>query len=228
MCSLLLLAVGVFLAVGAHPWDHPAPANAAVKAFLESDLGLSMRALPRACSLVVLALSAFTGALIASVSANRPRLGRPLAAAVVALSVLALPPLWRGQLVDANLDRAEEIPGHRTEAAAALDARDDGSRVLEVPGTDFASYRWGNTVDPVLPGLMDRPTRLVVSSSPYGSAASADLLSVLFDHRLQEQTFDPEALAPMARFLGAGDISVRSDLSYERFNTPRPRTLGSS
>ena len=223
MFFLLLLTVGLFLAVGAHPWDHPAPANAAVKAFLESDIGLSMRSLPRAAPLVVLALSVFAGALIASLSAHRPRLARPLTAGLVALSVLALPPLWRGQLVDANLDRAEEIPGYWTEAARALDARDDGSRVLEVPGSDFASYRWGNTVDPVLPGLMDRPY-VARELIPYGSPASADLLNA-FDHRLQEQTFDAEALAPMARFLAAGDVSVRSDLSYERFNTPRPRTL---
>jgi arabinofuranan 3-O-arabinosyltransferase len=223
MFFLLLLALGLFLAVGAHPWDDPAPANAAIKAFLQSELGLSMRSLPRAAPLVVLALSVFAGALIAAISARRPRLARPLTAGLVGLSVLALPPLWRGQLVDANLDRAEEIPGYWTEAAAALDARDDGSRVLEVPGSDFASYRWGNTVDPVLPGLMDRPY-VARELIPYGSPASANLLNA-FDHRLQEQIFDAEALAPMARFLAAGDISVRSDLSYERFNTPRPRTL---
>lgn len=223
MFFLLLLALGLFLAVGAHPWDDPAPANAAIKAFLESEVGLSMRSLPRAAPLVVLALSVFAGALIASISAQRPRLARPLTAGLVGLSVLALPPLWRGQLVDANLDRTEEIPGYWTEAAHALDARDDGTRVLEVPGSDFASYRWGNTVDPVLPGLMDRPY-VARELIPYGSPASADLLNA-FDHRLQEQIFEPEALAPMARFMGAGDISVRSDLSYERFNTPRPRTL---
>ena len=130
MFFLLLLALGLFLAVGAHPWDDPAPANAVIKAFLQSDLGLSMRSLPRAAPLVVLALSVFAGALIAAISARRPRLARPLTAGLVGLSVLALPPLWRGQLVDANLDRAEDIPSYWTEAARALDARDDGTRVL--------------------------------------------------------------------------------------------------
>ena len=220
---LVLMATGLFLAVGAHPWDDPAPAGTAVKAFLESDIGLSMRSLPRAAPLVVLAMAVFIGALIAALAAEAPRLARPLTAAVMVLAVLALPPLWRAQMVDANLDRAEAIPSYWTDAAHALDARDDGTRVLEVPGSDFASYRWGNTVDPVLPGLMDRPY-VARELIPYGSPPSAQLLNAV-DHRLQEQTFDPESLAPMARFMAAGDVSVRSDLSYERYNTPRPRPL---
>lgn len=218
-----LLAVGLLLAVGAHPWDSGPPAAAGIQAFLESDLGLSMRSLPRAAPLVVLALAVFTGSLVAAAGAWRPRLARPLTAGVVVLAVLALPPLWRGQLVDANLDRDEELPAYWAEAAAALDRRDDGTRVLEIPGSDFASYRWGNTVDPVLPGLMDRGyvSRELI---PYGSAPSADLLNA-FDHRLQEGIIDPGAIAPIARFMAAGDISLRSDLSYERYNTPRPRVL---
>ena len=51
-----------------------------------------------------------------------------------------------------------------TQAAASLNAapRIDGSetRVLELPGADFSDYRWGATLDPPLPGLMDRPVRL--------------------------------------------------------------------
>jgi arabinofuranan 3-O-arabinosyltransferase len=220
---LLLLVVGLLLAVGAHPWDHPAPANAAIKAFLESDVGLSMRSLPRAAPLVVLALSVFVGALVAAATRHHERWSRPAAAGVVALAVLALPPLWRGQFVDRNLDRAEDIPGYWVQAAHALDARGHDTRVLEVPGADFASYRWGTTVDPITPGLMDRPY-VARELIPYGSPPSAALLNAL-DERLQAGTLDPAALAPMARFMGVGDLSVRSDLTYERYNTPRPRLL---
>ena len=220
---LFLLFTGLFLAVGGHPWASPSPAGSAVKAFLLSEVGLSMRSLPRAAPLVMLAMAVFVGSLIASLTAERARLARPLTAGVMVLAVLALPPLWRGQLVDANLDRPESIPTYWQQAATALDRRADGTRVLEVPGTDFASYRWGNTVDPVLPGLMDRPY-VARELIPYGSAPSADLLAAL-DHRIQEGTLDPGALAPVARFMGVGDISVRSDLTYERYNTPRPRPL---
>ncbi|CAN5217814.1 hypothetical protein BH20ACT3_BH20ACT3_14760 [soil metagenome] len=201
---LTLLVVGVLLAMGAHPWDDPAPYGAAAKAFLLSDLGLAMRSLPRAAPLVVLALSVFVGALVASVTAERPRLARPLAAGVMVLAVLSLPPLWMGQMVDPNLDSAEDIPDRWLEAAAALDQRDDGTRVLEVPGSDFASYRWGNTVDPVLPGLMDRPY-VARELIPYGSPPSADLLNA-FDRQLQELTLDSAAVAPIARYMGVGDI----------------------
>jgi arabinofuranan 3-O-arabinosyltransferase len=220
---LLLLVVGLFLAVGAHPWDHPAPANAVVKAFLQSDVGLSMRSLPRAAPLVVLAMSVFIGALVAALTRDHERWARPAAAGVVVLSVLALPPLWRGQFVDRNLDRAEDVPAYWVQAAQALDARGRSTRVLELPGADFASYRWGTTVDPITPGLMDRPY-VARELIPYGSPPSAQVLNAL-DEAVQSGTLDPAALAPMARFMAVGDLSVRSDLTYERYNTPRPRLL---
>jgi len=220
---LLLMVVGLFLAVGAHPWDDPSPAGSAVKAFLESDAGLAMRSLPRAAPLVVLAMAVFVGSLVSAVSRGHERWARPLTAGVVVLAILSLPPLWRGQMVDSNLDRAEDIPDYWVEAAAAMDARDDGTRVLEIPGEDFASYRWGTTVDPITPGLMDRPY-VARELIPYGSPPSANVLNAV-DRRLQEQVAEPGSFAPMARFMGVGDISVRSDLTYERYNTPRPRRL---
>src|SRR5215213_9458402 len=70
---------------------------------------------------------------------------------------------------------------------------------------------------------MDRPY-VARELIPYGSAPSADLLIAL-DRRLQEDDLDPSVLAPLARLMGVGDIVVRSDLQYERFNTTRPRAL---
>jgi arabinofuranan 3-O-arabinosyltransferase len=220
---LLLLVVGLFLAVGGHPWDGPPPAGQAVKAFLLSDVGLSMRSLPRATPLIALALAVFVGSLLAAATREHERWARPLTAGVMVLAVLALPPLWRGQFVDQNLDRNEDIPAYWHDAAHALDEQGHGTRVLELPGQDFASYRWGTTVDPVTPGIMDRPY-VARELIPYGSPPSADLLNAL-DGRIQEQTLDQQAIVPMARLMGAGDISVRSDLTYERYNTPRPKLL---
>ena len=79
--------------------------------------------------------------------------------------------------VPENLRRPEDVPDYWDEAADA--PRRAGRRrpaVLVVPGTDFASYRWGNTVDPILPGLIDRPS-VQRELIPYGSAASANLLN---------------------------------------------------
>jgi hypothetical protein len=92
--------------------------------------------------------------------------------------------------------------------------------VLEIPGTDFAAYRWGNTVDPITPGLIDRPY-VARELIPYGGGATADLLNA-FDRRLQEGVYEPAATAPVARLMSAGDIVLRADLQYERYNTPRP------
>jgi arabinofuranan 3-O-arabinosyltransferase len=220
---VLLLAVGVALAVGAYPWDSGSLWSRGVQAFLESDVGLSMRSLPRAVPLVALGLAVLLGAGVTSVHRRWPRTTVPATVAVVAVVVLALPPLWLGRFVPQNLRRPESVPDYWVEAAAHLDAQGDDTRVLVVPGSDFASYRWGNTVDPVLPGLMDRASaqRELI---PYGSPPSANLLNA-FDLLLQERTADPDSLAAIARLMRAGDVLVQSDLQYERYNTPRPRNF---
>jgi arabinofuranan 3-O-arabinosyltransferase len=119
--------------------------------------------------------------------------------------------------------RRRDIPDYWQEAADHLEAEGHDTRVLAVPGSNFASYRWGNTVDPILPGLVDRPSaqRELI---PYGSPASANLLNAL-DLRFQERTADPDSVAPIARLLRAGEVLVQSDLQYERYNTPRPRNF---
>ena len=152
-----------------------------------------------------------------------PHLARPLGIAVPLVAILCLPPLWMGQFVPDNLRRPAEIPEYWNEAAAHLDEQGSDTRVLVLPGSDFASYRWGNTVDPLLPGLIDRPS-VQRELIPYGSPASANLLNA-FDLRLQERTADPDAVAAIARLLRAGDVLVQSDLQYERYNTPRPRNF---
>jgi arabinofuranan 3-O-arabinosyltransferase len=218
-----LLALGVALSVGAYPWEGGSPWARGVKAFVLSDVGLSMRSLPRAVPLVALSMAVLAGAGVTSLARRWPRTGRPLTIGVVAVALLALPPLWTGDFVPENLRRPETIPDYWSQAADHLQAEGSDTRVLVVPGTDFASYRWGNTVDPLLPGLMDRPS-VQRELIPYGSPASANLLNA-FDLRLQERTGDPDSLAPIARLMRAGDVLVQSDLQYERYNTPRPRNF---
>ena len=78
----------------------------------------------------------------------------------------------------------------------------NATRVLEIPGADFSAYRWGNTVEPVTPGLIDRPY-LAREVLPYGSPQTVNLLDAL-DRRMQEGTFEPASLAAVARLLGIG------------------------
>ncbi|MGI8664246.1 MAG: alpha-(1-_3)-arabinofuranosyltransferase domain-containing protein [Acidimicrobiales bacterium] len=219
----LLIALGTALAVGAHPWDNPTVFGSGVEAFLQSDKGLAMRSLPRAIPLVALGMAVALGAGAVALGRRVPRQRWAAVGALMAVAVANIPALWLRQAVPTNLQRPEQLPAYWKEAAAALDAKPHDTRVLEIPGSDFASYRWGNTVDPITPGLIDRPY-VARELIPYGTPASADLLIAL-DHRVQEGILDPGALAVIARLMSVGDVVVRSDLQYERYNTPRPRNL---
>ena len=142
---------------------------------------------------------------------------------VIVLAIVNLPALWTGAFYTGDLTRDEDIPQYWTDAIAAIDAGSHDTRVLEIPGADFAAYRWGQTIDPITPGLTDRPyvARELV---PWGSPASADLLNAL-DHRMQEGTLDPSALAPVARLMSAGAILYRADLQTDRYDLVRAAPL---
>jgi len=219
---VVLLVVGTLLAVGAHRWDDPSPLGRVVRSFLGTDRGLAFRSLPRAVPLVALASAVLLAGGLLALRRRRPRLGRALQVATCAAAVVMLVPLWQGTMVGDTL-RRKEVPDYWLEAARTLDAGDDGTRVLELPGIDFSDYRWGATVDPITPGLVDRPY-VAREHVPYGSVPSAELLNAL-DLGLQERTMPSSALAPVARLLRAGELVLRNDLQYERYNTARPRLV---
>ncbi|MFZ4516389.1 MAG: alpha-(1-_3)-arabinofuranosyltransferase domain-containing protein, partial [Acidimicrobiia bacterium] len=207
LCVVFVVA-GVIVRVGAHPYDAPAPLGALFKAFADSSsAGLALRSTARAVPLIVLGMSLLLGALVTAVGAwlvaRRPSRPWLAVATGVFVGVLVLgnfPALWNGNYYADNLTRPEQIPQYWKDATKALDTPNATTRVLELPGADFASYRWGSTVDPITPGLMERPY-VARELIPYGSDASADVLNAL-DRRLQEGTFVPASLAPMARFMG--------------------------
>ena len=222
---IFVMLVGVVVSVGAFPYESPSVLGRTFKAFAHSsNLGLALRSTSRAVPLVVLGLAVLIGvgvnAVVDALSA-RGHAGRGLAVAglVGVIALVNIWPLWRGTVYGVNLLRDENVPSYWTQAAAALDAKPHDTRVLEIPGADFAAYRWGQTVDPITPGLMDRPyvARELV---PWGSPASANLLKA-FDRRLQEGVLDPSAIAPVARLMSAGDIVYRADLETDRFDLVR-------
>ena len=225
----LLALVGTAVAVGAYPYDDPSPLGSALKGFAAtSTAGLALRSTGRATPLVVLSLATFLAVGISALATRleaRQRSGLAVAAAALAglLVLLNLPALWQGTFYGANLQRDEAIPRYWTQAIRAVSNGDPGSRVLELPGSDFASYRWGNTVDPITPGLTDRPY-VARELIPYGSPPAADLLNA-YDRRLQEGTYESQVTAPIMRYLGVGDIIVRNDLQTDRYNLVRPRQV---
>lgn len=224
-----LMLIGVAIAVGVHPYDDPSPFGSVLKAFSEgSTAGLALRSVGRAVPLVALSAAVLLGAgvtaLVRWLDARRLQSFGLVAVGVVgALLVVNLPALWNDTFYGKNLQRPEEIPTYWTDAIAAVDAQPHDTRVLELPGSDFASYRWGNTVDPITPGLMDRPY-VARELIPYGSPESNDLLNAL-DERVQDGLIDPTALAPIARLMSVGDIVLRSDLAIDRYNLARPKEL---
>ncbi|MYG99758.1 MAG: DUF3367 domain-containing protein [Acidimicrobiaceae bacterium] len=220
---VLLAAVGALVAVGFHPPTDPSLLGAAFERLSRSGPGLAMRSLPRAGPLVALAVAVLLGAGVNAIGRRLPRLGAVAGVLVLIGVVLNNPAMWRIDMIEEHLNRPEELPGYWLEAAAALDVDggpDGGTRVWEIPGSDFASYRWGNTVDPITPGLIERGyvARELV---PFGSPKSASLLAA-FDRRLQEDTLDPVSVAPVARLMSVGDVVHRADLIFERYRTPRP------
>ena len=216
-----LVVLGTATAVGAYPYGSPSPMGALFKRFAaSSSAGLALRSTPRALPLVVLGLAMLLVLGLSALAARNRRAALGGAVVVALVAAAGIPPLWKREVIGRNLQRPSEIPSYWQEAAAWLDERGDDTRVLELPGADFASYRWGNTVDPITPGLLDRPY-VARELIPYGTPPSADLL-VALDRRLQESILDPDAISPIARLFGVGDVVLRSDLQYERYRLPRP------
>ncbi|MBL8775670.1 MAG: DUF3367 domain-containing protein [Acidimicrobiales bacterium] len=218
--AALCLAAGVLLAVGAYPIDDPSPLGSALAGSSRSTLVLALRSSTRAVPMAVFALALGAGALVTALARHRARLGALAGAAVVVLAVLNLPPAWTGRFVDPDLDRPQDVPSWWTEAGRDLDAMPDGYRVLQVPGMEFSTYRWGHTVDPVLPGVSERPlvTRDLL---PLGSPAAMDTLYAL-DDRFQAGVAERAAIGPVARLLGADTVLVTPETAFERYQTPRP------
>ena len=222
-----LVLVGVVVAVGAHPYDDPSPVGALLKAFGEgSSVGLALRSVGRAGPVVVLGFAVLLGVgvnVVARWLADRGlgRVGLLACALLGVLAVVNLPALWNGTYYGKNLQRDETLPKYWTDAISSLDKGSHNTRILELPGADFSAYRWGDTIEPITPGLTDRPyaARELI---PFGSPPSANLLDAL-DGRLQVGLLEPASVAPVARLLGVGDVVLRNDLQVDRFDLARPK-----
>ena len=226
-----LLLVGLAVSAGAAPLDRSTPYGVVFGWFAEdTTAGLALRSTPRALPLVILALALGLGSSSewARTHVRRRVPGRfdlLVPAALVGLLAVQLFPWFTGAALTPSILRDEQLPAHETELASWLDRSDSGTDglVYELPAADFANYRWGGTIDPVLPGLIDRPY-LARELVPQGSAATADLLNA-FERRLPEGWFEPEALPDFARQFGAETIVLRNQLEHERYRLARPGML---
>lgn len=219
-----LVFLGLILAVGTYPYAHPSPLGSVLKAAsIGSTVGLAMRSSNRAVPLIILGLAMLLGSGLTALTARWSWQGLAVTGLCGAMVLANLPPLWTGDLIAANLVRPEKLPSYWYQATSYLNRHSHATRVLELPGEDFAAYRWGVTEDPVAIGLMSRPT-VIRQVVPYGEAGSVNLLNA-FDETLQGGVFERSTLGPIARLMSSGEILLESDQQYERFNTPRPRPV---
>jgi arabinofuranan 3-O-arabinosyltransferase len=221
---IALIVVGVVVGVGAYPSSGRSPLGSLFGDFArESTLGLAFRSTTRAAPLAILGLAALLGALVTAVASRVRVQGLVLGVTVIALVVVSAPSYATDQLVDSHFDRPEDLPSYWDAAGRYVDAHAAGRRVLEVPGIRFAAYRWGTTYEPISPIVFDAPVA-AREQIPFGGVGAADLMIAL-DHRMQEGVLEPDAIAPIARLVSAGQVLVRSDLAFERFDTVDPRVL---
>jgi hypothetical protein len=218
---ITLVVVGVALSVGTYPYTRPSALGRVLEDFMtRTTSGFALRSTDRATPVVVLGLAVLAGAGLAAIWRRFRAAGVLASVGVVALAVVNAVPLLSGAAVEAKFTRPEQLPSYVYAAARYLDAQGDSTRVLVEPGEDFAAYDYGTTTDSIWSGVLTRP---VIQRQQLidGSLATADLLSA-FDLQLQQDTYEPSTLAPIARLLSAGDVVDESDLAYWWYTTPKP------
>ena len=212
----------VLLILGMHPYPDPSVLGRVLKAFMSrSSVGLALRSSDRATPLVVLGFAVLLGVGASALWSRFPRIGLGTACALAAVVVANSAPFLEGGAVAQNFERPEKIPSYYAQAARYLDAQGDSTRVLIEPGQNFAAYDWGTLFDTIWPGIMTRP-EVLREQTIQGSYPTTDLLQA-FDLTLQQGTYEPSTLAPIARLFSAGDVVLQSNLAYWRYNTPRPQ-----
>ncbi len=226
---VLLVLVGTVVGVGAWPYADPSALGRVWRSFTNgSAIGLAFRNTPRIGSVIVLGLAGLVAAGVGALPVGRPAQRARSWAALALVAVVAfgaLAPVWRDGYLFDRLERDETVPGYWSAAIAALARDGNSTRIFEIPGANFAAYRWGNTVEPITPGLLDRPY-LAREVLPYGSPQSVNLLDAI-DRRMQEGTFESSSLAPVAKLFGVGTVVLRSDLQDDRFGLVAPELLWS-
>jgi arabinofuranan 3-O-arabinosyltransferase len=225
---LLLVLVGVIIEVAGFPEGTPAR-DAMEYVYRRSFVLRFMRTTQKAAPLVALGLAGLLG-LGARVAWLRlhaaPRRGVTRAALVAAPAALALLialaalPLIRGTGPDRQVTWKRIAPAW-TQAGADLD-RDlaPNTRAMVLPGQIFAYYRWGATIDAILPRVTERPVA-VRYETPYSDLHAVDLLTTV-DNLVQQRRLLPGQLRPLLRLMGVGAVVNGTDDDITRSGAVDP------
>ncbi len=143
-------------------------------------------------------------------------------AAVAAVAVLALAawPLVTGRAQDAQVSY-RTIPAAWKQVAADLDRTlSSNDRAMVLPGDLFSFYRWGGTVDPILP-VLSRRRVAERTEVPYGDLRATDLLWTI-DGLVHQQRLLPGQLRPLLALISAGAVVTGTDSDLARSDAPPP------
>src|SRR3954447_6579923 len=181
-----------------------------------------LRTTYKAGPLVVLGLAGL-GAMAVEVAAARmtARIRAAGALAVAALLAAAAWPLVSGDAVDRQVSW-KQIPAGWKAAARDLDrGLGDNARAVVLPGQLYAFYRWGGTVDPILPSLTKKPVA-VRNAVPYGDLRGTDLLWTT-DALLQQNRLLPGQLPALLRLISVRDVVSATDDDVYRSGVTDPQ-----
>lgn len=184
-----------------------------------------LRASYKVAPLLAVALACLGGAAVGEAwrrlgAAGRPALRPVLGVATAAVLALAAWPLVTGVAQDAQVSW-KRIPGAWTGAASGL-GRDlpANARAVVLPGSQFAFYRWGGTVDPILPALTSRPVA-ERGAVPYADPHATELLTAI-DDLVHQRRLVPGQLPGLLDLIGAGAVVVGTDSDRRRSDAPDP------
>jgi arabinofuranan 3-O-arabinosyltransferase len=162
----------------------------------------------KAAPLLALSLGCLAGVAAEALLARVRRRWVP-AVALAGVGALACLPLIAGRAIDQKAAYGK-IPAAWPRAMhAASDAAPPGRRVLLLPGSLFADYRWGSTTESVGPPLSSQPL-LVRQAIRYADPRAAQLQDAT-DDLVQQERLVPGQLAPLLGLMGVGEVAVQTD-----------------
>ena len=181
-----------------------------------------LRGTYKAASLVAIAIACLGGAAAGELFARHRCTAVRGALALCGAAVLALAawPLVSGRAQDRQVSY-RSIPAAWRTAASALDSElPPNSRAMVLPGELFAFYRWGGTVDPILPALSKMPVAIRTEVA-YSDLHATDLLWTI-DGLLHQRRLLPGQLTPLLALIGVRSVITGTDDDPARSDAPPP------
>ena len=154
---ILLVFVGHGAVRRPLPLLPPDAVGRVLKSFMtDTTAGLALRSTDRATPVVAARRWPCCWAAGSPPSGSASQLVGVVTAVVVGGLVIANnPSLFNGDTIANNFTQPATLPSYQVPAIKHLNATHTDTRVLAIPGNDFASDRWGDTIDTPQPALLD-------------------------------------------------------------------------